>query len=247
MKKKFKKELRILKSMENISQFEEYYGKMTVETEGEYIAGTYTSITLKYTAGIYGMDDLGGLKILFRYACDQSPLQSDDPKSAGYTTAIASNGANVEMSYALRESERPWYKQLRLRIAGEGLRKGDTIIIILGDIKEGSPGIRLQTFVEPKFEFRTLVDVFSTNSFKYLPSPEVSIVSGLPEKWVAVLPTFIHENDKFTLKIRAEDKWGNPSDKTEGDFLIVPSIPINNLPTNFTWKKGRPINIFNEL
>ena len=119
--------------MEERTHLEEYYGSIKVETEGEYIAGTYTSITLKYTAGTYGMDDLGGLKILFRYACDQSPLQMNDPKGAGYTTAKASNGANIEMGYALRESVRPWYKQLRIRIAGKGLTKGDTITIKLRD------------------------------------------------------------------------------------------------------------------
>ena len=91
------------------------YGKISLEPEGEFIAGTYASFTLTYTAGIYGMDDLGGLKLFFRFACDQSPLQMEDPKAVGYTTAIASNNANVSLSYYLREGERPWYKMLRIR------------------------------------------------------------------------------------------------------------------------------------
>ena len=155
------------------------YGIVSLEPEGEFIAGTYASFTLTYTAGIYGMDDLGGLKIFFRFACDQSPLQMENPKEVGYTTASASNGADVLLSYALREGERPWYKMLRVRIAGKGLKSGETVKIQLGDTSYGSPGIRLQTFCEPTFEFRTVVDVFSTNVFIPLSSPLTNDILGL--------------------------------------------------------------------
>ncbi len=226
---------------------EDIFGTMSVEPRGEHVAGTYMSLVLTYTAGIYGMDDLGGLKILFRYACDQSPLQMSDPKGLGYTTATASNGANIELIYAIREGERPWYKMLRVRIAGAGLKEGETITIHLGDSRFGSPGIRLQTFVEPRFEFRTLVDVYSTNVFKLIPSPEISLVSGNPVKWRAFLPTLRKIDDKFSLQVRAEDKWGNPSNKVEGTFFLKSSIPENGLPESFEWPKGSPIHIIDNL
>lgn len=233
--------------MEDSLLIEEFYGSMKVEPEGECIAGSFASITLTYTAGIYGMDDLGGIKVLFRYACDQSPLQTEDPKSVGYTTAVASNGAKVELNYYLRESERPWYKVLRIRIAGQGLRKGDTISILLGNQEFGSPGVRLQTFVEPRFEFRTLVDVFSTNLFSPLKSPKIALVSGKPEKWNLILPTLRRFNEAFSLKIRAEDKWGNPSTNVQGEFFLKCSQALENLPGSFKWREGSAVHIIKDL
>ncbi len=215
------------------------YGTVLLEPKGEFIAGTYASFTLIYTAGIYGMDDLGGLKVFFRFACDQSPLQMEDSKAVGYTTATASNDAQVILSYALREGERPWYKMLRVRIAGKGLKEGESISIQLGDKKHGSPGIRLQTFCEPSFEFRTVVDVFSTNVFIPLPSPTISLVSGPPDKWKAFLPTLLKNGEKFDLQIRAEDKWGNPSDKANCIISFKSSYAIKGLPTSYKIKGKR--------
>jgi hypothetical protein len=224
-------------SQQNIDQ--NPYGKISLEPEGEFIAGTYASFTLTYTAGIYGMDDLGGLKLFFRFACDQSPLQMEDPKAVGYTTAIASNGAHITLSYYLREGERPWYKMLRIRIEGKGLKAGEFIKIKLGDTTLGSPGIRLQTFCESTFEFRTVVDVFSTNVFIPLPSPKISLISGPPERWKAFLPTIQKIGEDFDLQIRAEDKWGNPTDKADIMLNFKPSQPIKGLPNSYSISKGK--------
>lgn len=215
------------------------YGYVSLEPEGEFIAGTPASFTLSYTAGTYGMDDLGGLKLFFRFACDQSPLQMEDPRAVGYTTATASNGAQVTLSYALREGERPWYKMLRVRIEGKGLKEGESIRIRLGDTTHGSPGIRLQTFCEFSFEFRTAVDVFSTNVFIPLPSPKISLVSGPPEQWKAFLPTIRKVGEEFDLQIRAEDKWGNPSDKADCVLYFRPSRVIKGLPSSYKINKGK--------
>jgi len=225
----------------------EKYGHIDLNPSKEHIAGTFASFELIYTAGIYGMDDLGGLKILFRYACDQSPLQTDDPTSVGYTTATSSNGAAVELSYYLREGERPWYKLIRVRIAGKGLEEGEKIIIRVGDQRFGSPGIRLQTFVEPEFEFRILVDVFSTNVFKPIKSPKIAIISGKPTSWKIILPTLRRADQNFSLKIRGEDKWGNPSNKIEGRFFLKSKIKIDELPSSFTWEMGNYSKIIKNL
>jgi hypothetical protein len=223
------------------------YGSISLDPKGEFIAGTYTSFTLTYTAGIYGMDDLGGLKLFFRFACDQSPLQMEDPKAVGYTTAMASNGANVSLLYASREGERPWYKMLRIRIEGEGLKAGESIKIRLGDTTQGSPGIRLQTFCESFFEFRTTVDVFSTNMFILLPSPKISIVNGPPEKWKAFLPTLRKEGEKFDFQIRAEDKWGNPTNQADCILYFKPSHRVEGLPTSYKINKGNRGHIITGL
>ena len=48
-----------------------------------------------------------------------------------------------------------------------------------GDRRRGSPGMRVQTFVEPTFEFRVLVDAIATCDYVELPvQPTIAIVGG---------------------------------------------------------------------
>ena len=68
-------------------------GSATLEPSGRIEAGSMQSFTLTYTAGRFGLDDTGSLKIGFRFATDFGPVQFADPKAAGYTTVEASNGA----------------------------------------------------------------------------------------------------------------------------------------------------------
>ena len=68
-------------------------GSAALEPSGAFEAGSYQSFTLTYTAGAFGVDDTGSLKIGFRFATDFGPVQFDDPKGQGYTTVEASNGA----------------------------------------------------------------------------------------------------------------------------------------------------------
>ena len=48
-------------------------GTATIEPTGAFEAGSYASFTLTYTAGTYGIDDTGALRICFRFASDQTP------------------------------------------------------------------------------------------------------------------------------------------------------------------------------
>jgi hypothetical protein len=45
-----------------------------------------------------------------------------------------------------------------IRVQRGFLREGDRIVVRLGDKRQGSTGLRMQTFSEPTFEFKVLVD-----------------------------------------------------------------------------------------
>jgi hypothetical protein len=49
------------------------------------------------------------------------------------------------------------------------LREGDTITVRLGDRRQGSPGMPVQTFVEPSFAFRVPGEAFATYNWVALP------------------------------------------------------------------------------
>jgi hypothetical protein len=53
-------------------------GSAKLSPEGAFQIGSFQSFTLVYTAGKFGIDDQGGLRIGFRGHFDGSPIQFDD-------------------------------------------------------------------------------------------------------------------------------------------------------------------------
>jgi hypothetical protein len=217
----------------------ELMGSASLEPAGAFEAGSLQSFTLVYTAGRFGIDDTGSLKIGFRFATDFGPVQFDDPAAQGYTTAEASNGAVLELKWEFKRNIRPWSRSLYIGIAKHFLNPGDTITIRFGDRRFGGPGIRLQTYCERRFEFRVLVDAIATYDYVALPlSPSIAIAPGPGIKWRAVLPTLVRPGEPFRLAIKADDKWGNPSDRIDEELTLHPRGDFAGLPDRVRFKPG---------
>jgi hypothetical protein len=108
-----------------------------------------------------------------------------------------------------------------------------------GDRRQGSPGIRVQTFVEPTFEFRVLTDPFAMYNYVELPvQPCIPIVAGPPVGWKAVLPTLRRRGQPFRLGFKGEDAWGNPSDQLDGTFILRANRNVTGLPEYITMRRG---------
>jgi len=207
-------------------------GSAVIDPAGRFEAGSWQSFTLTYTAGKFGIDDQGGLKIGFRGHFDGSGLQTDDPKAPGFTTVEASNDVPLSVIYETRRNIRPWNKSLYIRCL-RFLKEGDTLTIRFGDTREGSPGTRMQTFCESAFTFQVTVDPFATHDFITLPEddhPTIAIVPGVPVNWKAVVPTLRRPGETFRLSVKAEDAWGNPSDRIDRVVRLQPSLPVEGLP-----------------
>ena len=217
----------------------EEMGQAVISPAGSFEAGSYQSFTLTYTAGRFGMDDTASLKIVFRFAADMGRLQFDKPQAANYVTVEASNNAVLETRYDPKGNIRPWDKTLYIKVVNGFMKEGDQIVIRFGDQREGSPGIRLQTFCEATFEFKVLVDAIATYNYVPLPeSPTIAIVPGPPVVWKAVLPTMRRVGQAFRLGLKAEDRWGNPSDQVNAKVQLRSTVPVANLPSEITFKRG---------
>ena len=202
-------------------------------------AGSFQSFTLVYTAGYFGIDDTGSIKIVQRFAGDMGRPQWSDPKAANYTTVEASNGAVLDVRYDPKMNIRPWDKTLFVRVMRGFLNEGDTITVRFGARRQGSPGMRMQTFVESTFEFRVLVDAFATYNYVELPTqPTFPVVAGPAVSWKALLPTLRKTGETFRLGFKGEDKWGNPSDQVEGTFSLRANLPVQGLPPGFSMRRG---------
>ena len=70
-------------------------GSAALTPVGSFEAGSLQTFTLVYTAGAFGIDDTGSIKIGFRFATDFGPVQLSDPKAQGYTSVEASNSVST--------------------------------------------------------------------------------------------------------------------------------------------------------
>jgi len=218
----------------------ELLGHAEITPSGDFEAGSVVPFTLTYTAGLHGIDDSGSLKIVFRFASDQTRPQFEDTARFCYTTVEASNNAVLDTRYDPKGNVRPWDRTLYIKVVRGFLREGDQITVRFGDTRKGSPGMRLQTFCEETFEFRVLVDPIATYGYQPLPvQPTIAIVPGPPDSWHAVLPSLRRCGEPFRLSIKAEDKWGNPTDKANQKLRLCPSMPVAGLPETLTFEPGR--------
>ena len=129
-------------------------GHATIEPTGAFPAGSFHSFVLTYTAGYFGIDDTGSIKVVHRFASDMGRPQFENPSAPNFISVEASNGAVLDVRYDGKQNIRPWDKTLFIRVVRGFLREGDQIIIRFGDPRQGSPGMRMQTFCESTFEGR---------------------------------------------------------------------------------------------
>lgn len=197
-------------------------GSADARAEDTIIAGGWNSFTVTYTAGRFGIDDLGGIKVAMRTHSDMTPLQTEEPTAPGYLTVEASNGAPLDIDFSYKRNIRPWGNCIRI-LCKRFLKPGDQLLVRIGDRRHGGAGVRMQTHVENAFQFRVTVDAFAAVDYTPLPEaaqPTVRIMPGAPAVWKALAPTLRGVGEAFRLVVKAEDRWGNPTNQFSGPLAI---------------------------
>ncbi len=219
-----------------------HIGSAVIDPVEPLTAGDLSEFELIFTAGYFGIDDSGSLKIVWRFASDMAKPQFADPAAPNYVSIAASNGAVLECRFDVKNNIRPWGKTIYIKIVKGYLTAGDQIRVRFGDRRGGSPGIRVQTFCEDTFELKVLVDAFATCDYVELPySPTLKIVPGKAVRFHAIMPTQRVPGQIFNLHLKAEDIWGNP---TVPDYPMVgldADLPVENLPRSIAWPAGQPV------
>ena len=72
------------------------YGNIILLSNNFIFAGEFTTIKLLYTAGYYGIDDTGSIKLSYRFASDMGQPQFSNPKLPNYSTVKCTN-KNVKL------------------------------------------------------------------------------------------------------------------------------------------------------
>ena len=224
------------------------YGQVDLQPKGCFEVRSLHQFTLTYTVGRYGLDDTGSIRVVFRFFGDWGALQTTDPTRHGYVSAHTSGSGRIELDFSRTGHQRPYFQSLTARLFGGYLSEGDTITIVFGDTSKGSPGMKLQTFSESTFEFKVLADVCAVGH--YIPlseTPAISISPGAPSVWRAVLPTLRRPGETFQLGIKAEDKWGNPTDRAHAHLRLEPTLPVVGLPDVVEYLLGQKSMVFENL
>ena len=100
----------------------EHMGAIKLVSAGPFIAGSFAELILVYTAGTFGIDDTGMVKISWRTTSDMSKPQFDKSQAANFTTVEASNGAKLEVWFD-KLNIRPYANTLLIRVGRGFLRQ----------------------------------------------------------------------------------------------------------------------------
>ena len=217
------------------------YGHTELDPRDPVEVRSLQTFRLTYTVGRYGLDDTGAIRVVFRAMNDMPRLQTSDPTAANYVTATSSSGVPLTVEYAHRGmAARPRWKSLTVNVSGGYLSEGDQILIVFGDTSGGSPGLRMQTMVDGGFEFKVLADVCAVGQFVPIPNtPSIAVVPGPPAQWKAVLPSLRRPGEPFRFGIKAEDRWGNPTDQASGELTFESSLAVAGLPERYDYPLGQ--------
>lgn len=199
-------------------------------------AGEKISCRLTYRAGVYGIDNSGSIKILFRMVSDFGEFQFDKPADDNYIK-ISSNNQDVKFKIVSKSTGaegkidiRPWTRGFMVILFGDYLSADEEIYF---DFKNW----RQQTFCEKTFEFKILVDPFATGKYIESPkSPEIEIMPSEPARLIILAPTITKTGKQFNVLIKLEDIWGNPCVNINGFFIIEhnDTLKINKTKIAFT-------------
>lgn len=194
-------------------QPDDRFGWVELAPADPVVAGSLGTWHLTYHAGLYGIDDGGRLKLAWKFISDWGQPQTTDPIGLNYLTATTSADARLHVRWdgSQHGHMRPREKAVIVDISQGAVAPGDTITLTYGDTSHGSAGTMAQTFCERAMDIVVVVDPFGTGRGKELAvRPTITIINGSPSRLVAIAPSMAELGEPFTLRVRAEDHWGNP-------------------------------------
>ncbi len=181
-------------------------GSVTLDPCLPVVAGSMGQWTIVLIVGQSGIDEGGTIKVSQRFASDWEPSQFDRPSESGYTTVVTNGQAKLRPRYDRKGHDRPWMQSIVIDVYDGSLSPGDIVTVVLGDRSKGAPGIRAQTFIESKHEFRVFVDPTNACVARAVPDcPTFAVISGETVDLVCIAQS---DGQVF---VKGQDKWGNPT------------------------------------
>lgn len=215
----------------------EYMGTVSLSPERDVIAGEFSTWTITFTAGEYGIDDGGTLVVAWKSVSDWDSPQFDEPAMPGYTTVSTTGDCRVSARYS--KFVRSFGNSILIDVNGGYIKKGDQIRIVLGDTSQGSLGMRAQSFCEREHEFRIFLDPCGTARYEEMPERlKVRIVPSFHHEIQAIVPGTVTVGEPFDIAIRALDEFGNPTGLYGGRISLRTSLRSEGIPDEVLFPEG---------
>ena len=206
-------------------------GSIRLTPAGPFVAGSFAELTLVYTAGTFGIDDTGMLKMSWRTTSDMAKPQFDKPQAANFTTVEASNGAKLEVWYD-RLNIRPYVNTLLIRVGRGYLRAGRHAD---DPLRRPAAGLARLAAADQRREERRAADLGRcVCDLRVLRAAGAAGVRSDPgpggDAGRRSCRRSRSSGEPFRLAIVAEDMWGNPTADAEQTLTLRASQPLRGLP-----------------
>jgi hypothetical protein len=145
-----------------------------------------------------------------RWPSDWGVPQGAEPGAADYLTVGASSGIALRWWQQRLYAWHPVDHAVLIELLGD-LAAGESVTIRFGDRAQGSPGARAQTFIEEESPLSVRVLPAGESRWIEVARPGTRIVGTVPHRLVAIAPSIVAPGERFAVRMRLEDAWGNPA------------------------------------
>jgi hypothetical protein len=201
--------------------FELAHAAVRVRYDGEPVlsAGTLTQFVVSIEADL---DLPRGTRLAFarRWPSDWGVPQAADPAAADYLRVDAGPERAVRWWHERRPTWHPFDHVVFVTLP-DGLAAGARCSARFGASEGGSPGFRVQTFLEEASPL-SVRSALQEDVWTEIARPTVRIVGAQPHAVVLTVPSRASAGRPFELHVRAEDRWGNPAVLHEPVYLEAP-------------------------
>ena len=215
----------------------EFMGTIRITPDRDVTAGEFSTWTIEFKAGEYGIDDGGSLVIAWKSVSDWDTPQFDEPGAPGYTTVSTTGDCRLKASY--HKFVRSFGNSILIDVSGGYIKKGDTITIVMGDTSGGSLGMRAQSFCEREHEIRGYLNPFGTNRYEELPNRlKLRIRPSWHHELQAIVPGTVEVGKPFDLHLRVLDEFGNPTGLYSGRIHLRLLGKKGTIPADVNFPEG---------
>lgn len=201
-------------------------GVMRRVDQNKLVAGDYTTVVFEYTVGEIEIGTGGMLRIGQKFISNRPRLQSIDAGADSYTTfRVEGSQARVQTTVS------NWNGVFgsifgappcpALRVVSGTLKRGDKVIITIGDTSAGSgKGYRPLPRDADEYEFMLEMDR-GDGLFVEAAVASTKILGDEAALINAVAPSVVAVNEPFAVRLRIEDQYLNPAQFEGGTFDVL--------------------------
>ncbi|HVE51662.1 MAG TPA: DUF3604 domain-containing protein [Casimicrobiaceae bacterium] len=172
-------------------------------------AGTLDRWTLRFVA-LRDLPAGARIGVAHRWPCDWGIAQASDPQGVDYLEVVVAGGKSVRWWNARLHAWHPFDHIVFVEMS-DGLTKGQTMEMRYGEARYGSPGFRVQTFIEEGSPFSLRWQRNDGGAWVEFARHVIAVDGAAPHVLVVTAPSRVAARESFNVHLRIEDRWGNPA------------------------------------